>query len=123
MIDSAETLTASITEAVTKTETPLGRFFSDFCENKPAVAAFVIFCALVFIAIFAPHISPQNPYDLGEIDILDSRLPPGAEGMTGMNHVLGTDLMGHVHYGGLGGELINHALQLGDVLIAKSKIG
>jgi peptide/nickel transport system permease protein len=94
MIDSAETLTASTTEAATKAETPLGRFVSDFCESKPAVAAFIVFCALVFIAIFAPQISPQNPYDLGEIDILDGRLPPGAEGMAGMTHVLGTDDQG-----------------------------
>ncbi len=94
MIDSAETLTAATTEAVTKTETPLGRFVSDYCESKPAVAAFIVLCALVFIAIFAPHISPQNPYDLGEIDILDGRLPPGAEGMTGMTHVLGSDDQG-----------------------------
>ncbi len=98
MIDSAETLTASTPEtataAVKKTETPLGRFFSDFRESKPAVAAFIVLCALVFIALFAPHISPQNPYDLGEIDILDSRLPPGAEGITGLTHVLGTDDQG-----------------------------
>jgi len=58
------------------------------------VAAFVIFCALVFIAIFAPLISPQNPYDLGEIDIMDSRLPPGAVGLAGLTHVLGTDDQG-----------------------------
>ncbi len=98
MIDSAETLTAATPEtataAVTRTETPLGRFFSDYWESKPAVTAFIVLCALVFIAIFAPHISPQNPYDLGEIDILDSRLPPGAEGMTGMTHALGTDDQG-----------------------------
>jgi len=98
MIDSAETLSASVPEtttaAVTKAETPLGRFLSDYRESKPAVAAFIVFCALVFIALFAPHISPQNPYDLGEIDILDGRLPPGAEGLTGMIHVLGTDDQG-----------------------------
>jgi peptide/nickel transport system permease protein len=98
MIDSAETLTAATPETatadITKAETPLGRFLSDFRESKPAVAAFIVLCALVFIAIFAPHISPQNPYDLGEIDILDGRLPPGAEGMTGLIHVLGTDDQG-----------------------------
>ncbi|MCZ6863854.1 MAG: ABC transporter permease [Alphaproteobacteria bacterium] len=108
MIDSAETLTAAAPETVTsaaaKVETPLGRFVSDYCESKPAMAAFMVFCVLVFIAVFAPLISPQNPYDLGEIDIMDSRLPPGAEGMTGMNHVLGTDdqgrdMMSAIFYG------------------------
>jgi len=102
MIDSAESLTAAVPEATpeiltaatARTETPLGRFLSDYRESKPAVAAFIVFSALVFIAIFAPLISPQNPYDLGEIDIMDSRLPPGAVGLAGLTHVLGTDDQG-----------------------------
>jgi peptide/nickel transport system permease protein len=94
MIDSAEALTAPTTAAVIKIETPLRRFVSDFFESKVAVAASIVFGAVVFIAIFAPLISPQNPYDLGVIDILDGRLAPGAEGMSGMTHVLGTDDQG-----------------------------
>ena len=94
MIDSAEALVAPTTAAVTKIETPLRRFVSDFFESKVAVAASIVFGAVVFIAIFAPLISPQNPYDLGVIDILDGRLAPGAEGMSGMTHVLGTDDQG-----------------------------
>ncbi len=94
MIDSAEVLTAPTTAAVTKIETPLRRFVSDFFESKVAVAASIVFGAVVFIAIFAPFISPQNPYDLAVIDILDGRLAPGAEGMSGMTHVLGTDDQG-----------------------------
>jgi peptide/nickel transport system permease protein len=49
---------------------------------------------IAFVAIFAPLISPQNPYDLGEIDILDGREPPGTVSMTGMKFVLGTDDQG-----------------------------
>jgi peptide/nickel transport system permease protein len=94
MIDSAEALTAPTTAAVTKIETPLRRFVSDFFESKVAVAASIVFGAIIFIAIFAPFISPQNPYDLGVIDILDGRLAPGAEGLSGMTHVLGTDDQG-----------------------------
>ncbi len=94
MIDSAETFTASTTEATIGAETPLGRFVSDFCESKAAVAALVVFVTVAFIAIFAPLISPQNPYDLAQIDILDGRLPPGAESMAGMTFVLGTDDQG-----------------------------
>jgi peptide/nickel transport system permease protein len=44
--------------------------------------------------VFAPLISPQNPYDLAQLDILDSKLAPGATGMTGMHHWLGTDGQG-----------------------------
>ena len=94
MIDSAEALTAPTTAAVAKIETPLRRFVSDFFESKVAVAASIVFGSIVFIAIFAPLLSPQNPYDLAVIDILDGRLAPGAEGMSGMTHVLGTDDQG-----------------------------
>jgi peptide/nickel transport system permease protein len=94
MIDSAEALTTPPIVAVAKVETPLRRFVSDYFESKVAVAASIVFGVIVFIAIFAPFISPQNPYDLGVIDILDGRLAPGAEGMTGMTHVLGTDDQG-----------------------------
>ncbi len=75
-------------------ETPFRRFVSDFCESRLAVTALAVFAAVAFVAVFSPLISPQNPYDLGEITILDGRLPPGAEGMTGMTFVLGTDDQG-----------------------------
>lgn len=94
MIDSAEALVAPTPEAATKVETPVGRFVSDFFESKVAVVALIVLGAVIFVAIFAPLISPQDPYDLAVIDILDGRLAPGAEGMSGMAHVLGTDDQG-----------------------------
>ena len=54
-------------------ETSLRRFISDFTENKIAVGALIVLLSIVLIALFAPLISPQNPYDLAEIDILRSR--------------------------------------------------
>ena len=75
-------------------ETSLQRFISDFAENRVAVSALVVFLVIVLIAIFAPFISPQNPYDLAEIDILDGRQPPGSESMNGMTFWLGTDDQG-----------------------------
>ncbi|TIL77049.1 MAG: ABC transporter permease, partial [Mesorhizobium sp.] len=39
-------------------------------------------------------IAPQNPYDLNQLDIMDSRLPPGSQSMTGMIFWLGTDDQG-----------------------------
>lgn len=94
MTGTTETVPVAPEEVVAKVETPLERFVSDFCESRIAIAALLVFAVIAFVAIFAPLISPQNPYDLGEIDILDGRLPPGAEGMTGMNFVLGTDDQG-----------------------------
>ena len=76
-------------------ETPLRRFVSDFAENKVSVGALLVFMGIVFVALFAPLISPQNPYDLAEIDILNNRLPPGAGSVSGTTYYwLGTDDQG-----------------------------
>lgn len=75
-------------------ETPFRRFASDFAESKIAVAGLVAFTIILLIAIFAPVISPTNPYDLATVDIMDSRLPPGAEMMNGKTAWLGTDGLG-----------------------------
>jgi peptide/nickel transport system permease protein len=75
-------------------ETAFRRFVSDFAESKVAVGALLGFGCILFIALFAPVISPQNPYDLSEIDILENRLPPGSESMSGMTFWLGTDDQG-----------------------------
>ena len=48
----------------------------------------------MLIAIFAPLISPQNPYDLAQLDVMDSRLPPGSASPTGGTFWLGTDDQG-----------------------------
>ncbi len=89
-----ETIPELSAQAAPEVETTLRRFLSDFRENKVAVAAFVVFSVIVFIAIFAPLISPQNPYDLAEIDIMDGRLPPKSESMSGTTFWLGSDDQG-----------------------------
>ena len=75
-----------------KVVTPFRRFISDFAEKKIAVAGLFVFLALVLAAIFAPWITPQNPYDLSQIDFLDGRLAPGSTGS--MTYLLGTDDQG-----------------------------
>ena len=42
--------------------------------------------------------TPQNPYDLATLDLMDSRLAPGEVGSTGMTHWLGTDDQGRDLY-------------------------
>ena len=75
--------------------TPFRRFLHDFLESKLAVGGLVVFTAVLLVAIFAPLISPQNPYDLAQLDIMDGRLPPGEVSMsTGMTFWLGTDDQG-----------------------------
>ena len=60
-------------------QTPFRRFLSDYCESKLAVAGFVLLMMILFIALFAPLISPQDPYDLRQLDVMDARLEPGAK--------------------------------------------
>ncbi len=82
-------------ESVVIVESPLRRIGSDFVESKLAVAGLVVLLLIVFVAVLSPVIAPQDPYDLTQIDILDSKLPPGAERWDGeMTYWLGTDGQG-----------------------------
>ena len=72
-------------------QTPFRRFLSDFFASKVATGAIAMFAVILFIAIFAPWISPQDPYDLMVVDVMDSRLPPGEQSLNGMTFLLGSD--------------------------------
>jgi peptide/nickel transport system permease protein len=75
-------------------ETPFRRFWSEFAESKLALIGLAMLIVIILIAIFAPLISSQNPYDLGQLDIMDSRLAPGEKSVAGTAHLLGTDDQG-----------------------------
>ncbi|ONG47641.1 peptide ABC transporter permease, partial [Pseudoroseomonas deserti] len=75
-------------------ETPFRRMVSEFCESKTAVVGLVVFAFIVLIAIFAPLLAPQNPYDLAQLDIMDGRVEPGTVGGAGFTYWLGTDDQG-----------------------------
>jgi peptide/nickel transport system permease protein len=90
--------------AAVKVETPFRRFLSSYVESKVAVIAFAMLMVVVFIAVFAPFISPQNPYDLAVVSIMDSRLAPGEQMFSGTTAWLGTDgagrdLLSAIFYG------------------------
>ena len=74
-------------------ETPLGRILSDFLSSPTAVFGLLLLAAILVVAIAAPFISPQNPYDLAQLDVMDGRLPPGAK-TDGGTFWLGTDDQG-----------------------------
>lgn len=57
-------------------------------------AALVLLGLLVLAATLAPWIAPQNPYDLAQLSLLDSRLPPLARSSAGAIRWLGTDDQG-----------------------------
>jgi len=73
---------------------PIRRIAADFLANPVAVAGLALLAAIVAAAVLAPLISPQNPYDLAQIDILDSKLPPGSAAGTTGTFWLGTDDQG-----------------------------
>lgn len=71
--------------------TPFQRFRRDFLESRIAMVALVTLGAIILLALFAPLIAPQDPYDLGQVSVMDSRLPPGTESYAGYTFLLGTD--------------------------------
>ena len=75
-------------------QSPLTAFWAEFRENWIAVAALAVVVIIVFIAVFAPFISPQDPYDLATLSLMDARRPPGHIGSGGYVHFLGTDDQG-----------------------------
>lgn len=77
----------------------LARFFQgdlwwSLRQDPVAMAAGVVLIAVVLLALFAPWIAPQNPYDLAQLDLLNAELPPrwieGGEA----GFLLGTDTQG-----------------------------
>jgi len=89
--DAADTAAAAMAPPV---ETPFRRFCHDFAQSPLALVGLAGFLVIAFAAIFAEWITPQNPYDLAQLDILDGRLPPGSEGFAGFTYWLGTDDQG-----------------------------
>jgi peptide/nickel transport system permease protein len=75
-------------------ETPFARVVADYRASPKAVIALVLLLAIALLALGAPLWTPQNPYDLLQLDILDSRLPPGSAGLSGATYWLGTDAQG-----------------------------
>jgi len=80
--------------AATKEETPFRRFLSLYAESRLAVVAAVVLVCIVVMAFAAPWIAPQDPYDLAQLDILDARLAPGEQGVSGRMFLLGADAQG-----------------------------
>jgi peptide/nickel transport system permease protein len=75
-------------------ESPLRHLAADFLANPVAVFGVVLLAIIVLLAVFAPLVSPQDPYDLGQLDITDARLPPGSPSTDGGTFWLGTDDQG-----------------------------
>ena len=73
---------------------PFRQFVVDFAASKLAMAAFAVFVAIVLLALFGPLFTLQNPYDLAQLSLWDSGLPPGSVSSDGQLYMLGTDDQG-----------------------------
>ena len=74
--------------------TPARQFAAEFAASRIALVGLGLLALVLLAALLAPWISPQNPYDLARLELLDSRLPPGARSGAGAIHWLGTDDQG-----------------------------
>ncbi|WP_417719943.1 ABC transporter permease [Salipiger sp.] len=80
--------------ALLKGESMGARIARGLLASPKATLAALVCLTLILAAVLAPVIAPQNPYDLGEIDFFDAKLPPMSEGYTGLTYILGTDGQG-----------------------------
>ncbi|MBN3056415.1 ABC transporter permease [Pectobacterium brasiliense] len=80
--------------AVQKTAHPVMRVLLALIGDRLALCGLIMLAIFVLLALLAPLLSPQNPYDLMQLDIMDGRLAPGAQSMAGMTYWLGTDDQG-----------------------------
>lgn len=84
-MSSVDTVSVALPESDKKAAKPVRpavRIAQDFVESPLAVLGLLVLLIIFVIAVFAPLIAPQNPYDLSEIRLEDSRQPPGSQRTT-----------------------------------------
>jgi peptide/nickel transport system permease protein len=72
-------------------ETPFRRLTREFFSSPVATGSFAALMVIIALALFAPLLSPQNPYDLARVTVMDARLAPGHTGSAGFLMWLGAD--------------------------------
>lgn len=68
--------------------------FYHYSRDKVAIVSSLIFLVLAVMALFSPLIAPFDPYDLQQIDLMDSELPPAWLDNADPRFLLGTDDQG-----------------------------
>jgi peptide/nickel transport system permease protein len=87
--------TAEIETAPPLVETPKrGPILKRLRSRPTIIGAAAILAVMVALALLAPLLAPQNPYDLASLSVMDNRLAPGEAGMSGQVFWLGTDAQG-----------------------------
>ena len=72
-------------------------YFS-FKASRITVIAAIVTAVIMLAALFAPWITPQNPFDPAELNLLDAFTPPVWVEDGGLQFVLGTDDQGRDMY-------------------------
>jgi peptide/nickel transport system permease protein len=77
----------------------MARFFDSdiwfsFRSSPMAIVAAVIAALCIFCSLFAPWVSPHNPFDLATLNLSDARLPPAWQDGGSTKYLLGTDDQG-----------------------------
>ena len=67
---------------------------AEYGESRGALVGAALLLLTLMLAVLAPWIAPQNPYDLSQLDILNAKLSPGQVGVDGLVFLLGTDEQG-----------------------------
>lgn len=96
MSDLAEVpVAAAPAPPLDKGESLLRRHVATFFQSPGAVIGLVVLLVVVALAVLAPWIAPQNPYDLAQLDIMDNMVEPGETlAATGKTAWLGTEDQG-----------------------------
>ncbi len=84
----------ALAKAAPVEDTPFRRFCRGFAASKLALLGLTIVGAMLIAALLASWITPQNPYDLMQLDIMDGRLPPLSMAGAGFRLWLGSDDQG-----------------------------
>lgn len=69
-------------------------FMYSFRRTPTALVSALVLFLFVLVAVFAPWIAPQNPFDPMAIDLMDARLPPAWVEGGRLRYLLGTDGQG-----------------------------
>lgn len=69
-----------------------------FKQSYSAVFSVTLLCVIVLSSVFAPWITPQNPYDLASLDLMNSEIPPIWLDGGSWPYILGTDVQGRDLY-------------------------
>ncbi len=71
-----------------------GDVWHSFRNSPMAMLAAVIAALCVLCSLFAPWVSPHNPFDLATLNLSDARLPPAWIEGGSRQYLLGTDDQG-----------------------------